>query len=36
MCGTEVGVDWVNGLVLHENDTDWHAWDPTIYGDVCW
>lgn len=22
--GAEVGVDWVNGLVLHENDRDWH------------
>lgn len=23
--GAEVGVDWINHLVLHENDRDWHA-----------
>ena len=30
--GAEVGVDWVNGLVIHEGDTDWHPWDETLYG----
>ncbi|WOF23825.1 hypothetical protein N8K70_03855 [Microbacterium betulae] len=29
--GAEVGVDWANGLVLHESDTEWHPWDPAIY-----
>lgn len=29
--GDEVGVDWVNGLVLHEHDVKWHRWDPTVY-----
>lgn len=28
---TEVGVDWINGLVIHEGDADWHPWDPAIY-----
>lgn len=31
--GEEVGVDWVNGLVLHERDSGWHPWNPAIYGD---
>jgi hypothetical protein len=25
--GAEIGVDWINRLVLHENDRDWHP-DP--------
>lgn len=29
--GAEVGVDSVNGLVIHENCAEWHPWDPTIY-----
>jgi hypothetical protein len=31
-CGAEVGVDWVNGLVIHEGDDDWHPWDEAVYG----
>lgn len=23
--GAEVGVDWVNELVIHEGDSHWHA-----------
>jgi hypothetical protein len=30
--GQEVGVDWDDGLVLHENDADWHPWDVAVYG----
>lgn len=30
--GAEVGVDWIGGLVLHENDAEWHPWDEAIYG----
>lgn len=30
--GAEMAVDWVNGLVIHENDTDWHPWDEAVYG----
>ena len=33
-CGAEVGVDWVNGLVLHEGDAQWHPWNPAVYGTV--
>lgn len=29
----EVGVDWENGLVLHEGDAEWHPWDEAVYGD---
>ncbi|GAA3730247.1 hypothetical protein GCM10022239_03550 [Leifsonia bigeumensis] len=32
--GAEVAVDWVNGLVLHEGDAQWHSWDEAIYGPV--
>lgn len=32
--GAEVGVDWANGLVLHENDAAWHYWDDATYGEV--
>jgi len=31
--GAEVGVDWVNGEVLHEDDEHWHPWDNAIYGE---
>lgn len=31
--GAEVGVDWVNGLVIHENCAQWHEWDSEIYGE---
>lgn len=31
--GAEVGVDWANGLVLHENDAEWHPWDNAVYGE---
>lgn len=30
-CSEEVGVDWVNGLVLHAGDSEWHPWDGSIY-----
>lgn len=33
--GDEVAVSWTEGLVLHEGDADWHAWDPEIYGEVA-
>lgn len=33
--GSEVAVSWTEGLVLHEGDADWHAWDPEIYGEVA-
>lgn len=32
-CGEEVAVDWINGLVLHREDADWHSWDDSIYGE---
>lgn len=31
--GPEVGIDWVNGLILHELDSDWHPWDESIFGE---
>lgn len=30
--GAEVGLDWTTGVVLHENDQDWHPWDEAVYG----
>lgn len=32
--GDELAVDWIEGLVLHRYDADWHPWDPTIYGEA--
>lgn len=32
--GDEVAVDWIAGLVLHENDTAFHEWDAKDYGEV--
>lgn len=32
--GEEVAVDWVAGQVLHENDHQFHDWDPKIYGEA--
>lgn len=32
--GTEVGVDWVAGEVLHDGEDcpGWHPWDEAVYG----
>lgn len=27
--GDEVGVDWVSSEVIHENDSQWHAWEES-------
>lgn len=31
--GAEVGIDWINHLVLHENDPDWHL-DPEFFAEA--
>ena len=30
--GSEVGVSWDEGLVLHSNDEEWHPWDESVFG----
>lgn len=27
----EAGVDWVNGLIIHHGDDNWHQWDAEVY-----
>lgn len=31
--GAEMGVDWINRLILHENDRDWHP-DPAQFEEL--